>query len=169
MSQQFRPPGPDSSTPAAVAAQQRGPARTTGAGRGIAGALLATLVAAAAYGWVLHRVEEQARPLALVIGILVGAAAGHFGGRHRVIPPAAAVLSLAAVYLGQLLALALAIGDLTGAGLGEVVGTLGLGGLQELWLEATSAYQLGSVTITAVVAFVVALKIPSAAGTPGRN
>ncbi|MGW1775300.1 hypothetical protein [Streptomyces sp. NPDC002104] len=162
MSQQFQPPAPDSTTPAAPAAtpapeaaapapypapypgpsgadflqaQAPAPARPANLGLGILAALVAALAAAAAYGGIMNGIERQIGYAAVGVGALIGFAAAKIGGRNPVLPVVAAALSVASVFLGQLFYYALALSGVTGIGLGDVLNTMGVSGLLDIWKE----------------------------------
>ncbi|MFB7360119.1 hypothetical protein [Streptomyces gardneri] len=73
---------------------------------GLVAAVVAALVSAGVYGALLGGIERQISWAAIGVGFLVGFAAGKVGGRNPVLPVAGAVLSLGAVYLGQLVGIA---------------------------------------------------------------
>ncbi|MCX4982908.1 hypothetical protein [Streptomyces sp. NBC_00572] len=74
---------------------------------GLVAALVAALVSAGVYGAVIGGVEREIGWAAVGVGFLTGFAAGKVGGRNPVLPIASAVLALGAVYLGQLLGIAI--------------------------------------------------------------
>ncbi|MFE5945853.1 hypothetical protein [Streptomyces sp. NPDC056480] len=74
---------------------------------GLVAALVAALVSAGVYGAVIGGTERQIGWAAVGVGFLTGLAAGKVGGRNPVLPVASAVLALGAVYLGQLLGIAI--------------------------------------------------------------
>ncbi|WP_411071445.1 hypothetical protein [Streptomyces sp. cmx-4-25] len=76
-------------------------------GLGLLAAFVAALVAAAAYGGIAGAVEREIGWAAVGVGFLVGLAAGKVGGANPVLPVAGAVLALGAVYLGELILLAI--------------------------------------------------------------
>ncbi|CAM5370628.1 hypothetical protein [Streptomyces narbonensis] len=73
---------------------------------GLVAAVVAALVSAGVYGALLGGIERQIGWAAVGVGFLVGLAAGKVGGRNPVLPVASAVLSLGAVYLGQIVGIA---------------------------------------------------------------
>ncbi|MFD8191430.1 hypothetical protein [Streptomyces wuyuanensis] len=77
---------------------------------GLVAALVAALVAGGVYGGVAGAIEREIGWAAIGVGFLVGFAAGKLGGRNPVLPVVSALLSLGAVYLGQLLAIAIIAG-----------------------------------------------------------
>lgn len=113
MSQPVPPPGNPfadgaAPTPYPVApppAQARG-----NVGLGLVAALVAALVGAGLYGGLAGAVDREIGYAAVGVGLLVGFAAGKVGGGHPALPFVSAVLSLGAVYAGQLLAIAIIVG-----------------------------------------------------------
>ncbi|MFD5034076.1 hypothetical protein ACFVWX_22095 [Streptomyces sp. NPDC058220] len=79
-------------------------------GLGLAAALVAALVAAGVYGGIMGAIEREIGWAAIGVGFLTGFAAGKVGGPHPVLPVVSAVLSLGAVYLGQLVGIAILFG-----------------------------------------------------------
>ncbi|MEU8758192.1 hypothetical protein [Streptomyces sp. NPDC048659] len=82
------------------------PARSN-VGLGLVVALVAALVAAGVYGGIAGAIEREIGWAAVGVGFLVGFAAGKAGGRNPALPVVSAVLSLGAVYVGQLLTIAI--------------------------------------------------------------
>ncbi|MFE2036418.1 hypothetical protein ACFXBB_24915 [Streptomyces scopuliridis] len=76
---------------------------------GLLTALVAALVAGGVYGGIAGAIEREIGWAAIGVGFLVGFAAGKVGGSNPVLPIAGAVLSLGAVYLGQLLGIAIIV------------------------------------------------------------
>ncbi|MFB6816116.1 hypothetical protein ACFCV8_16410 [Streptomyces sp. NPDC056347] len=72
-------------------------------GLGLAAAVVAAVVAAAIYGAIIGATKHEIGYAAVGVGFVVGFAAGKVGGRNPVLPVVSAVLSLVAVYFGQLL------------------------------------------------------------------
>ena len=63
------------------------------------------------YGGITGAIEREIGYAAIGVGFLVGFAAGKVGGRNPVLPIVSAVLSLVAVYLGQLIGMAVIVSD----------------------------------------------------------
>ncbi|MFD9726802.1 hypothetical protein, partial [Streptomyces sp. NPDC059072] len=122
MSQNFQPPAPDSFTEAPAPA----PARSGNIGVGIAAAVVAALVSAVAYGYIMNAIDREVGYAAAGVGLLVGLAAGKLGGRNPILPVIAVLLSVGAVYLGQLTFIALALADYGHVGVGEVISKAGV-------------------------------------------
>ncbi|MFJ4871026.1 hypothetical protein [Streptomyces sp. NPDC088757] len=76
-------------------------------GLGLLAAFVTALVAAAAYGGIAGAVEREIGWAAVGVGFVVGFAAGKVGGTNPALPVAGAVFSLGAVYLGELVLLAI--------------------------------------------------------------
>ncbi|MEL5956555.1 hypothetical protein AADR41_17590 [Streptomyces sp. CLV115] len=72
-------------------------------GLGLAAGFVAAVVAAAVYGAIIGATKHEIGYAAVGVGFIVGFAAGKVGGRNPVLPVVSAVLSLVAVYFGQLL------------------------------------------------------------------
>ncbi|WP_371617471.1 hypothetical protein [Streptomyces sp. NBC_00454] len=180
MSQQIQPPAPESATPStapdAVPAPpapagfpaQSGasylaaaPARTGNVALGIVAAFVAALVAAGAYGGIMNALERQFSYAAIGVGLLVGFAAAKVGGRNPVLPVVAAVFSLGAVYLGQLFFVALFVAKMSGTGLGDVIDTMGVSGINSAFQEGADVINYVFIPIAGVVAFSVARKLNS--------
>ncbi|GHB44898.1 hypothetical protein GCM10010347_12910 [Streptomyces cirratus] len=149
MSQQFQPPAPASYTPAPAPA----PARTGNVGLGILAAVVAALVAAGAYGGIMHAIERQIGYAAVGVGLLVGLAAGKLGGRNPVLPVVSAVLSIGSVYLGQLFFTALVVADVNHVGLADVLDKVGIGGLNDIWKESADVLDYVFLGIGGFIAF----------------
>ncbi|MFK0221433.1 hypothetical protein ACIQWN_24990 [Streptomyces vinaceus] len=134
------------------------PARTGNIGLGIAAAFVAALAAAAAYGGIMNAIDRQVGYAAVGVGLLIGFAAGKLGGKNPVLPVVGVLLSLGAVYLGQLFFIALALADYGNVGLGEVLDKAGVGGLNDIWQEGADAMDYVFLAIGGFVAFGAAKK-----------
>ncbi|MEU6757247.1 hypothetical protein [Streptomyces sp. NPDC046685] len=155
MSQNFTPPAPDSFTAAPAPA----PARTGNIGLGIVAAVVAALVAAGAYGGIMNAIDREIGYAAIGVGLLVGLAAGKVGGRNPILPVIAVLLSVGAVYLGQMFFIALAIADYGKVGVGEVFSEVGIGGLNDLWKESVDFMSYVFLGIGGFAAFGAAKKV----------
>ncbi|MEU6866150.1 hypothetical protein ABZ924_23310 [Streptomyces sp. NPDC046876] len=155
MSQQFQPPAPDSLTPAAPAAPYAsGPARSGNVGLGIVAGVVAALVAAGVYGAIMSAIDRQIGYAAVGVGIVIGLAAGRVGGRNLVLPVVSAVLALGAVYLGQLVYVALELADYAGTGVADVLlDKPGITGIADIWKEGAEAMDYVFLAIGGAVAF----------------
>ncbi|MGW1866911.1 hypothetical protein ACWCPS_15285 [Streptomyces mauvecolor] len=70
---------------------------------GLIAAVVAAVVTAGIYGAIIGATKHEIGYAAVGVGFLVGFAAGKAGGRNPALPVLGAVLSLVAVYFGQLL------------------------------------------------------------------
>ncbi|WP_069814556.1 hypothetical protein [Streptomyces sp. TP-A0874] len=77
--------------------------------------VVAMLVAAGIYGFILSTVERQIGYIALGLGALIGLALGKLGGRNPALPFVGALLGLVGVYLGQVFGVAMVFSDIPGA------------------------------------------------------
>ncbi|MET9919785.1 hypothetical protein ACFV1C_31695 [Streptomyces sp. NPDC059605] len=81
-------------------------------GLGLLTALVTALVAAFLYGVIAGAIEREIGYIAIGVGFLVGFAASKVGGRNPILPVVSAVLSVGAVYLGQLIGVSIILSDL---------------------------------------------------------
>ncbi|MCX5376436.1 hypothetical protein [Streptomyces sp. NBC_00091] len=154
MSQNFQPPAPSPYTEAPAPA----PARRGNVGLGIVAAVVAALIAAAAYGGIMNAIDREVGYAAVGVGLLVGLAAGKIGGRNPVLPVVAAVLALGAVYLGQMFYIALMTAEIANVGVVDVLDKVGVAGLNDVWKKATDFMSFVFFGIGAFVAFGAAKK-----------
>ncbi|MFE9563498.1 hypothetical protein ACFYM0_20575 [Streptomyces sp. NPDC006487] len=158
MSQQFPSPASDSTTPATpsapapdaaapagypgpsgadfLQAQAPAPARPANVGLGIAAAVGAALVTGAVYGTIIGLTEYQIGFAAVAVGAAVGFAAGKLGGPNPLLPVLSALLSLAAVFGGQILGIAMIGADELGVSTLDVL-DLGTSLLVDAWKETS--------------------------------
>ncbi|MFJ8821749.1 hypothetical protein ACIREE_08185 [Streptomyces sp. NPDC102467] len=78
---------------------------------GIVAAVVLAFLTAWIYGAVMKATEHEIGYAAVAVGLVIGFAAGKIGGRNTVLPFVCALLSLGAVYLGQLTGYAMALGE----------------------------------------------------------
>ncbi|MFF4244056.1 hypothetical protein ACFYY2_06240 [Streptomyces sp. NPDC001822] len=90
------------------------------AGLGLLVALGAAVVAAVLYGVIAGSIEREVGYAAVGVGFLIGFAASKVGGPLPVIGIGAAVVSVGAVLLGQLVGMAVIVADRQGIGFSEV-------------------------------------------------
>jgi hypothetical protein len=85
------------------------PAATFGSNlvMGLVAAVVTALVTAGVYGAIVGATEYQIGYAAVGVGFLIGFAAGRIGGASPVLPVVSALLSVGAVYLGQLIGIAM--------------------------------------------------------------
>ncbi|MFJ5718918.1 hypothetical protein [Streptomyces sp. NPDC093149] len=81
-------------------------------GLGLLTAVVTALVAAFLYGVIAGAIEREVGYIAIGVGFLVGFAASKVGGQNPVLPVVSAVLSVGAVYLGQLVGISIIFSDL---------------------------------------------------------
>jgi hypothetical protein len=74
-------------------------------------AVITAIVTAVLYGVIAGAIEREVSYLAIGVGFLIGFAAGKVGGSNPVLPIVSAVLSPGAVYLGQLIGMAVIVSD----------------------------------------------------------
>ncbi|OKJ34138.1 hypothetical protein [Streptomyces sp. CB01580] len=79
---------------------------------GLVAAVVAALVGAFLYGVIAGAIEREVGYIAIGVGFLVGFAASKVGGRNPILPVVSAVLSVGAVYLGQLIGISIILSDL---------------------------------------------------------
>ncbi|MFD9910573.1 hypothetical protein [Streptomyces sp. NPDC059063] len=121
-------------------------------GLGLVAAFVTALVAAGVYGAVIGATEREIGWAAIGVGALVGLVAGKVGGRNPALSVVAAVLSLGAVYLGQLVGAAMVVADKVNVGFSEMFfDHFDL--LQEGWKEDADAMTFVFFLIAAVAAF----------------
>lgn len=152
MSQNFTPPAPDSYSPAAAPA----PARSGNVGLGIVAALVAALLTGGIYGAIIGASGYQIGYAAVAVGAVVGLAAGKVGGANPLLPLLSVLLSLAAVFGGQIFGLAWNLADQ----LGTTIPDLGLGvpELIEGWQKVSSPMTFLFLAIGGYAAFQSARK-----------
>ncbi|WP_351226455.1 hypothetical protein [Streptomyces sp. NPDC002133] len=110
MSQSVPPSGnPFAADAAPAPAPTPAPVRSGNLALGLVGSLVAALVAGGVYGGVAGAIEREIGWAAIGVGFLVGFVAAKLGGRNLVLPIVSAAFSLGAVYLGQLLAIAILV------------------------------------------------------------
>lgn len=73
---------------------------------GLVVAVVVALVTAGIYGAIVGATEYEIGYAAVGVGFLIGFAAGKVGGSNPALPVVSAILSLGAVYLGQLIGIA---------------------------------------------------------------
>ncbi|MEE1756080.1 hypothetical protein [Streptomyces sp. SP18CS02] len=159
MSQSVPPPGnPFADGPATPypAAPAPAPARDNVV-LGLLAALVAALVAAGAYGAIGGAIEREIGYAAVGVGFLVGFVAAKAGGRSPALPVIAAVLSIGAVYLGQIVAIAVVLSELAGGSVTDIL-LEDFGTLIDVWKEAADVMTYVFLAIAAVTAFAGAKK-----------
>ncbi|MEU4087307.1 hypothetical protein [Streptomyces aureus] len=87
---------------------------------GLVAAIGAGVVSAILYGLVTGLTKHEIGYAAVGVGFLVGIAAGRLGGRSQTLPVASVIVSVAAIYLGQLIGEAMIIADHFDVGFSKV-------------------------------------------------
>ncbi|WSQ11291.1 hypothetical protein OG604_28065 [Streptomyces sp. NBC_01231] len=87
------------------------PARSGNIALGLVAAVVAALVTAGIYGAIIGATEREIGYAAVGVGFLIGLAAGKLGGSNPALPVVSALLSLGAVYVGQLIGVAMIMAD----------------------------------------------------------
>ncbi|MET8510361.1 hypothetical protein [Streptomyces sp. NPDC005077] len=126
-------------------------------GLGVATAVAAAIVAAILYGVIAGAIEREVGYIAIGVGLLVGFAAGKVGGSNPVLPIVSAVLSLGAVYLGQLIGIAVIVSDKYSVSFADVFFDK-FGVLTDAWSEAADFKTYLFLAIGAFAAFSSAKK-----------
>jgi hypothetical protein len=88
--------------------------RSGNVGLGIVAAVVAALVTAGIYGAIIGASGYEIGYAAVGVGFVIGLAAGKIGGSNPVLPVVSAVVSLGAVYVGQLIGVAMIGADESG-------------------------------------------------------
>ncbi|MGW1274877.1 hypothetical protein [Streptomyces sp. NPDC002491] len=119
---------------------------------GLVVAVVVALVSAGVYGAIVGATEYEIGYAAVGVGFLIGFAAGKLGGANPVLPVVSAVLSLGAVYLGQLIGIAVIGGDELGVSATSLF-TEHFDVLTEGWSETADAMTFLFLGIGAFAAF----------------
>ncbi|MEU4177214.1 hypothetical protein [Streptomyces sp. NPDC026589] len=98
------------------------PARDNNIMLGVLVALGAAVVAGILYGVIAGSIEREVGYAAVGVGFLVGFASSKVGGSNPAVIGAAAVFSIGAVYLGQLVGISMVLSDLAQIPFSEVIG-----------------------------------------------
>ncbi|MFD8980277.1 hypothetical protein [Streptomyces sp. NPDC059564] len=154
MSQNFQPPAPSSYTEVPAPA----PAASGNLGLGILAAVVAAVVAAGVYGGITAGTEHEISYAAVGVGALVGFAAGKIGGRNPALSAVAALLSLAAVFAGQLFGIALLEADAFQVGVMDVLGQ-GVSPLIKFWQAGADGWTFLFLAIGGYAAFQISRKV----------
>ncbi|MFI1508792.1 hypothetical protein [Streptomyces sp. NPDC020597] len=151
-------PGAPQPTDGNPFAQQSGPALPPPAparrnvALGLVVAVVVALVSAGVYGAIVGATEYEIGYAAVGVGFLIGFAAGRIGGANPVLPVVSALLSLGAVYLGQLIGIAVIGGDELGVSATSLF-TEHFDVLTEGWSETADAMTFLFLGIGAFAAF----------------
>ncbi|WP_405715901.1 MULTISPECIES: hypothetical protein [unclassified Streptomyces] len=85
--------------------------RSGNVGLAVLAAVVVALVLAGIYGAIMKATEHEIGYAAVAVGAVVGFAAGKIGGRNQALPFICAVISLVAVYAGQISGYAMSFAD----------------------------------------------------------
>ncbi|MFZ3472374.1 hypothetical protein ACODT3_14500 [Streptomyces sp. 4.24] len=107
----------------------------------------------------MNAIEREIGYAAVGVGALVGFAAGKLGGRNPVLPVVGAVFAVVSVFLGELFFYALALSGAAGVGLGDVLSTVGVSGLVDIWKEEADVMSVLFLALGAFTGFGSAKKI----------
>ncbi|MGW3655535.1 hypothetical protein ACWD6R_07370 [Streptomyces sp. NPDC005151] len=115
-------------------------------------AVITAIVTAVIYGVIAGAIERDVGYIAIGVGFLVGFAAGKVGGSNPVLPIVSAVLSLGAVYLGQLIGMAVIVSDKFSVSFTDVFFDK-FGPLTDAWSEAAGFKTYLFIAIAAFAAY----------------
>ncbi|MFJ7964618.1 hypothetical protein [Streptomyces sp. NPDC096324] len=124
---------------------------------GLVAAIGAGVVSAVLYGLVIGLTKHEIGYAAVGVGFLVGIAAGRVGGRNQTLPVVSVIISVAAVYLGQLIGEAMIIANHFDVGFNEVFFSH-LSVVQENWKADADPLTFVFFAVAAYVAFQSARK-----------
>ncbi|MFM9696023.1 hypothetical protein [Streptomyces europaeiscabiei] len=119
---------------------------------GLVVAVVVALVTAGVYGGIVGATEYEIGYAAVGVGFLIGFAAGRIGGANPVLPVVSALLSLGAVYLGQLIGIAMIGADDVGVS-AITLFTEDFDAVTEYWSETADAMTFLFLAIGAFTAF----------------
>ncbi|MFD8571313.1 hypothetical protein [Streptomyces sp. NPDC059639] len=127
---------------------------------GILAGVVAALILAWAYGAIMKATEHEIGYAAIGVGFVVGLVVGKVGGRNAVLPVLAAVISLAAVYLGQITGIAMYLGDMANISFVTAL-TDHFSSINSAWKEAADFKEYAFIVVGAFAAFGSAKKAAS--------
>jgi hypothetical protein len=119
---------------------------------GSVAAVGAGVVSAILYGLVIGLTKHEIGYAAVGVGFLVGIAAGRAGGRNQTLPVVSVIVSVAAVYFGQLIGEAMIIAKHYSVGFNEVFFDH-FSAVQESWKADADPLTFAFFAIAAYVAF----------------
>ncbi|MEU3556008.1 hypothetical protein [Streptomyces fragilis] len=128
---------------------------------GAVAALVTGLVAAVIYGLIMGKAEVEVGYAAVGVGALVGLVSGKVAGGNPVTAIIGAIVSLGAVYLGQLIGYSVSAADQTtllGANFFEVL-TGHFDIIQQVWSEELDLLTIAFIAFGGFAAFSVAKKV----------
>ncbi|MET8095128.1 hypothetical protein ABZV29_01450 [Streptomyces sp. NPDC005236] len=124
---------------------------------GLVASIGAGVVSAILYGLVIGLTKHEIGYAAVGVGFLVGIAAGRVGGRSQTLPVVSVIVSVAAIYLGQLIGEAMIIAKHYSVGFNEVFFD-NLSAVQESWKADADPLTFVFFAVAAYVAFQSARK-----------
>ncbi|MEV7088961.1 hypothetical protein AB0O07_24255 [Streptomyces sp. NPDC093085] len=127
---------------------------------GLLAAVVAALVSAGIYGAIAGAIEREVGWAAIGVGFLIGLAAGKAGGPGPVLPVVSAALAIGAVYLGQILGIAILIGKSMNLAVTDIL-VDHFGELTRAWSEGAGAMTLLFFALAVFAAFSGAKKAAS--------
>ncbi len=119
---------------------------------GLVVAVVVALVTAGVYGGIVGATKYEIGYAAVGVGFVIGFAAGKVGGNNPLLPVVSAVLSLGAVYLGQLIGIAMIGADELGVS-ATTLFTERFDVLNQGWQETADAKTFVFLAIGAFAAF----------------
>ncbi|MEU0435308.1 hypothetical protein ABZ153_27385 [Streptomyces sp. NPDC006290] len=119
---------------------------------GAVAAVGAGVVSAVLYGLVIGLTKHEIGYAAVGVGFLVGIAAGRLGGRNQTLPVVSVIVSVAAIYLGQLIGEAMIGAKETGLGFSTIFFDH-FDVVQQAWKDNADPLTFAFFAIAAYVAF----------------
>ncbi|MFI6642245.1 hypothetical protein [Streptomyces sp. NPDC050504] len=140
-------PGPGGYGPGPFPPQPQG-----NVGLGLLAAFVTALVAGAVYGGIAGAIDKEIGWAAIGVGFVTGLVAAKVGGRNAALGVVSALFSAGAVYLGQLIAIAVIISDRFGVSFSKVFFDH-FDTLPKVWKEDADAMTWLFFALAAVAAF----------------
>ncbi|MEU6847717.1 hypothetical protein ABZ930_38240 [Streptomyces sp. NPDC046716] len=150
--QQYAPFPQQQPAPGGFPPAQPAPARGGNVALGIVAGVVVALILAWAYGAIMKATDHEIGYAAIGVGFVVGLVVGKVGGRNPVLPVLAAVVSLAAVYLGQITGVAMYLGEAADVSFFTAL-TDHFGVINDAWKEAADVKEYIFMAIGAFAAF----------------
>ncbi|MFF8533452.1 hypothetical protein ACF07B_16055 [Streptomyces sp. NPDC015532] len=124
---------------------------------GLVAAIGAGVVSAILYGLIIGLTKHEIGYAAVGVGFLVGIAAGRVGGRNQTLPVVSVIVSVAGIYLGQLIGTAMIGADDTGLSFSTIFFDH-FDVVQQAWKDGADPLTFVFFAIAAYVAFQSARK-----------
>ncbi|MER5948843.1 hypothetical protein ABT127_22600 [Streptomyces sp. NPDC001904] len=150
--QQYTPFPQQQAGPGGFPPAQPAPARGGNVALGIVAGVVVALILAWAYGAIMKATDHEIGYAAIGVGFVVGLVVGKVGGRNAVLPVLAAVISLAAVYLGQITGVAMYLGEVADVSFFTAL-TDHFGVINDAWKENADVKEYIFMAIGAFAAF----------------